>query len=66
MIKTQTIDKVEKVSPGDNGNISWLHQGEQALACTILQQTTIYHCPLDGFTNKAAEIQSDFCGFVLS
>ncbi|WP_278277932.1 hypothetical protein [Acetobacterium bakii] len=37
-----------KVSPGDNRNISCRHHGEQALACTIMQPTTIYHCPQDG------------------
>ncbi|KNZ43330.1 hypothetical protein AKG39_01095 [Acetobacterium bakii] len=41
-----------KVSPGDNRNISCLHHGEQASACPIMQQTTIYHCPLDGVTAK--------------
>jgi len=38
-----------KVSPGDDGNISCLHHGEQAIACTNMQQTTIYHRPQDGY-----------------
>ncbi|WP_160316146.1 hypothetical protein [Acetobacterium bakii] len=37
-----------KVSPGDNRNISCRHHGEQATACPIMQPTTIYHCPRDG------------------
>ena len=36
-----------KVSPGDNCNISCRHHGEQATACTIMQPTTIYHYPQD-------------------
>ncbi|WP_126981288.1 hypothetical protein [Acetobacterium bakii] len=45
-----------KVSPGDNRNISCLHHGEQAAACTIMQQTTIYHCPQDEFIDNLRQI----------
>ncbi|KNZ40622.1 hypothetical protein [Acetobacterium bakii] len=51
-IGTGDFKRSSKVSPGDNRNISCLHHGEQATACPIMQQTTIYHCPQDGFACK--------------
>jgi len=48
-IPLSVCENNRNVSPGDNRNISCRHHGEQATACTIMQQTTIYHCPQDGF-----------------
>ncbi|MBK5243573.1 MAG: hypothetical protein JJE18_00860 [Eubacteriaceae bacterium] len=41
------MDEIYKGCPGDNRNISCRHHGEQALACTNMQPTTIVHCPRD-------------------
>ncbi|KNZ41424.1 hypothetical protein AKG39_12480 [Acetobacterium bakii] len=45
----------QKVSSGDNRNISCVHQGEQAAAGTILQHTTIYRCSQDRVVYKLTE-----------